>query len=138
MPVFDPVLLKTFVAVAETLSFTQAAARLGISQPTISQHIRKLELAAGRNLVLRDTRAVSLSDTARVSRSTRLRPAASSSLRMCWLIVGWLIPSRAAAWVKLRVSATATKVFSSTGSNTGIPVVITIRDELYSSDSPMI
>jgi DNA-binding transcriptional LysR family regulator len=62
MPVFDPVLLKTFVAVAETLSFTQAAARLGISQPTISQHIRKLELAAGRNLVLRDTRAVSLSD----------------------------------------------------------------------------
>ena len=59
---FDPVLLKTFVAVAETLSFTQAAARLGISQPTISQHIRKLELAAGRNLVLRDTRAVSLSD----------------------------------------------------------------------------
>ena len=62
MPVFDSVLLKTFVAVAETLSFTQAAARLGISQPTISQHIRKLELAAGRNLVLRDTRAVSLSD----------------------------------------------------------------------------
>jgi DNA-binding transcriptional LysR family regulator len=62
MPVFDPVLLKTFVAVAETLSFTQAAGRLGISQPTISQHIRKLELAAGRNLVLRDTRAVSLSD----------------------------------------------------------------------------
>jgi len=60
--VFDPVLLRTFVAVAETLNFTQAAARLGISQPTISQHIRKLEVAAGRNLVLRDTRVVSLSD----------------------------------------------------------------------------
>ena len=59
---FDPVLLRTFVAVAETLNFTQAAARLGISQPTISQHIRKLEVAAGRNLVLRDTRVVSLSD----------------------------------------------------------------------------
>lgn len=59
---FDPVLLRTFVAVAETLSFTQAAGRLGLSQPTISQHIRKLEVAAGRNLVLRDTRAVSLSD----------------------------------------------------------------------------
>ena len=59
---YDPVLLRTFVAVAETLSFTQAAARLGLSQPTISQHIRKLEVAAGRNLVLRDTRVVSLSD----------------------------------------------------------------------------
>jgi DNA-binding transcriptional LysR family regulator len=60
--VFDPVLLKTFVAVAETLSFTQAATRLSLSQPTVSQHIRKLEVAAGRNLVSRDTRAVALTD----------------------------------------------------------------------------
>ena len=59
---FDPVLLRTFVAVAETLSFTQAGARLGLSQPTVSQHIRKLEQAAGRNLVNRDTRLVSLTD----------------------------------------------------------------------------
>jgi DNA-binding transcriptional LysR family regulator len=59
---FDPVLLKTFVAVAETLSFTQAGTRLSLSQPTVSQHIRKLEQAAGRNLVSRDTRAVALTD----------------------------------------------------------------------------
>ncbi|MBC7589477.1 MAG: LysR family transcriptional regulator [Salinibacterium sp.] len=59
---FDPVLLRTFVAVAETLSFTQAGGRLGLSQPTVSQHIRKLEQAAGRNLVNRDTRLVSLTD----------------------------------------------------------------------------
>lgn len=59
---FDPVLLRTFVAVAETLSFTQAGMRLGLSQPTVSQHIRKLEQAAGRTLVLRDTRAVALTD----------------------------------------------------------------------------
>jgi DNA-binding transcriptional LysR family regulator len=59
---FDPVLLKTFVAVAETLSFTQAGTRLSLSQPTVSQHIRKLEEAAGRNLVSRDTRAVALTD----------------------------------------------------------------------------
>ncbi|CAN5227327.1 LysR substrate-binding domain-containing protein [soil metagenome] len=59
---FDPVLLKTFVAVAETLSFTQAGARLSLSQPTVSQHIRKLEEAAGRALVSRDTRAVALTD----------------------------------------------------------------------------
>jgi len=59
---FDPVLLKTFVTLAETLSFTGAAARLGLSQPTVSQHIRKLEVAAGRNLVVRDTREVRLTD----------------------------------------------------------------------------
>jgi DNA-binding transcriptional LysR family regulator len=59
---FDPVLLKTLVAVAETLSFTRAAARLGLSQPTVSQHIRKLETAAGRILVARDTREVRLTD----------------------------------------------------------------------------
>jgi DNA-binding transcriptional LysR family regulator len=59
---FDPVLLKTFVTVAETLSFTNAGQLLGLSQPTVSQHIRKLELQAGRNLVLRDTREVRLTD----------------------------------------------------------------------------
>jgi DNA-binding transcriptional LysR family regulator len=61
-PVFDPTLLRTFLAVAETLSFTAAALRLGISQPTVSQHVRRLEQASGRLLVARDTRDVSLTD----------------------------------------------------------------------------
>ncbi|RQP09460.1 MAG: LysR family transcriptional regulator [Microbacteriaceae bacterium] len=59
---FDPVLLRTFVAVADTASFTRAAELLGISQPTVSQQVRKLEAAAGRILVARDTRAVRLTD----------------------------------------------------------------------------
>ena len=59
---FDPVLLKTFLAVAETLSFTRAGLQLGLSQPTVSQHIRRLETAAGRVLVSRDTREVHLTD----------------------------------------------------------------------------
>jgi DNA-binding transcriptional LysR family regulator len=59
---FDPALLRTFVAVAETLSFTRAGERLELSQPTVSQQVRKLEVAAGRQLVARDTRAVSLTD----------------------------------------------------------------------------
>ena len=59
---FDPALLRTFVAVADTLSFTRAAELLQLSQPTVSQQIRKLETAAGRNLVARDTRAVALTD----------------------------------------------------------------------------
>jgi len=60
--VFDPALLRTFVAVAETLSFTRAGELLDLSQPTVSQQVRKLEVAAGRQLVARDTRAVSLTD----------------------------------------------------------------------------
>jgi DNA-binding transcriptional LysR family regulator len=60
--VFDPVLLRSFLAVADTHSFTQAAGRLGISQPTVSQHVRKLEDAAGRRLITRDTRGVLLTD----------------------------------------------------------------------------
>ncbi|KJC65470.1 LysR substrate-binding domain-containing protein [Agreia bicolorata] len=59
---FDPTLLRTFLALAETSSFTLAAQRLGISQPTVSQHVRRLERASGRLLVARDTRDVSLTD----------------------------------------------------------------------------
>ncbi len=61
-PMFDPVQLKSFLALAETRNFTRAAERLGISQPTVSQHVRKLEQAAGRVLVTRDTRELRLTD----------------------------------------------------------------------------
>ena len=54
--------LRTFVTVADTLSFTRSAELLGLSQPTVSQHVRKLELAAGRTLIARDTRNVQLTD----------------------------------------------------------------------------
>ncbi|HEY2271328.1 MAG TPA: LysR family transcriptional regulator [Jatrophihabitantaceae bacterium] len=60
MAAFDPDLLTTLLAVEQTGSFTQAAARLGIRQPTVSQHIRRLEEQAGRLLVQRDTHSVSL------------------------------------------------------------------------------
>lgn len=59
---FDPLLLRTFLAVATGLSFTRAAGELGISQPTVSQHVRRLEELAGRQLIRRDTRTVSLTD----------------------------------------------------------------------------
>jgi DNA-binding transcriptional LysR family regulator len=58
--VFDPVQLRSFLAVAETGSFTAAARLLGLRQPTVSQHIRRLEDAAGRQLLLRDTHSVEL------------------------------------------------------------------------------
>ena len=59
---FDLALLRTFLAVATGLSFTRAAEQLGLSQPTVSQHIRRLEDSVGRQLVSRDTRTVALTD----------------------------------------------------------------------------
>ncbi|MFB9925905.1 LysR substrate-binding domain-containing protein [Amycolatopsis halotolerans] len=56
----DPRLCRSFLAVAETRSFTAAARRLGVGQPTISQHIRRLESEAGGLLFARDTHAVDL------------------------------------------------------------------------------
>jgi DNA-binding transcriptional LysR family regulator len=57
---FDVHLLRTFLAVSESLQFTAAGTRLGLSQSTVSQHVRRLELACGRQLIVRDTHSVSL------------------------------------------------------------------------------
>jgi len=54
----DPVLLDSFLAVAQTRNFTEAGRRLGLRQSTVSQHIRKLEDATGRRLLIRDTHRV--------------------------------------------------------------------------------
>ena len=52
--------LKSFVAVAQTLQFRQAAEALGISQATLSAHIRDLERDIGVVLLSRTTRRVRL------------------------------------------------------------------------------
>lgn len=65
---FDPVHLRSFVTVAGTLSFTRAAERLELRQSTVSQHIRKLEAAAGRTLFVRDTHSVVLTADGEVMR----------------------------------------------------------------------
>jgi DNA-binding transcriptional LysR family regulator len=55
-----PDLLRSFVAVAQTGSFTRAAARVHLSQSTVSQQIRRLEDLVGKSLFERDTRTVTL------------------------------------------------------------------------------
>ncbi len=59
---YDPNLLRTFLAVAGAGSFSAAGTQLGISQPTVSQHVRRLEESVGRLLIARDTREVRLTD----------------------------------------------------------------------------
>ncbi|MBZ9772586.1 LysR substrate-binding domain-containing protein [Mesorhizobium sp. CO1-1-8] len=58
----DPILLESFVTVAQCRSFTVASSRLGLSQSTVSQHIRRLEHRLGRILFVRDTHSVLLTE----------------------------------------------------------------------------
>lgn len=60
MEMLDPVHLRSFLAASQTLSFTEAANRLGLRQSTVSQHIQRLEAACGRRLFRRDTHSVRL------------------------------------------------------------------------------
>jgi DNA-binding transcriptional LysR family regulator len=56
----DTALLRTFVLLAQTGSFSRTGALIGRSQSAVSGQIHKLEQVFGRTLVQRDTRNVSL------------------------------------------------------------------------------
>lgn len=72
----DPRLLRGFVAAAEELHFTRAAARLYVAQQALSRDVRRLEHALGTALFLRTTRQVELTADGR-----RLLPLARRVLR---------------------------------------------------------
>lgn len=66
--------LRYFVAVAEELSFTRAATKLHLSQPSLSAQVRALERSLGQRLFTRTTRKVELTEAgvelyARISRA---------------------------------------------------------------------
>ena len=57
--------LRSFVAVADCGSFTQAAAKLYASQPTVSAHIRQLEDELHETLFLRTTKSLAITPRGR-------------------------------------------------------------------------
>ena len=54
--------LIAFLAVARELSFTRAAAQLGVSQPALSRTVSELEARLGVRLLTRSTRSVALTE----------------------------------------------------------------------------
>lgn len=65
--------LRYFLAVAEHLHFTEAAAHLGIAQPPLSQQIRKLEREVGTQLFVRRPRCVELTEAGHLLRERASR-----------------------------------------------------------------
>jgi DNA-binding transcriptional LysR family regulator len=70
-------LLRAFVTVADTSSFTRAGVRLGRSQPAISLQIRRLENQVGVELFSRNARDVILT-----AEGQTLLPSANALLRL--------------------------------------------------------
>jgi DNA-binding transcriptional LysR family regulator len=58
--------LEVFLHAAETLSFSEAAQRLHLSQPTVSHHIKKLEEEFGGQLFLRAGHEIELTEAGRL------------------------------------------------------------------------
>src|SRR5919198_131247 len=68
--------LRSFVAVAEEGSFTKAARRMGIAQPSLSQQIRALESDLGGALIERLARGIRLTSAGKA-----LLPEAQAAVR---------------------------------------------------------
>ena len=62
---FNALYFRTYITLVETGSFTQTARRLEMTQPGVSQHVRKLEHYLGRALLHRQGRRFALTDAGR-------------------------------------------------------------------------
>ncbi len=61
---YDTVLLRTFVRVCDSGSFTKAAREVNLTQSAVSLHVKRLEEQVGARLILRNARGITLTATA--------------------------------------------------------------------------
>ena len=101
MSMMDLYLLRYFLAVVETGSFTRAADRTFVTQPTLSAGIKKLESQVGHILFERSNRRVFLTDA-----GTRFLPRAKAILHECNLAMQSLEETATAPVLRLGVLTT--------------------------------
>ena len=70
--------LEAFLAVARERSFSRAASRIHLSQPTLSEHIRELERELGKRLFARRGRDATLTEAGRVFQPHAVRVASAA------------------------------------------------------------
>jgi LysR family transcriptional regulator, benzoate and cis,cis-muconate-responsive activator of ben and cat genes len=76
--------LRYFIAVAEELSFSRAAAKVGVSQPPLSRQIANLEAELGTRLLDRDKHGVRLTESGKVfhAEATKTLAALARTIHM--------------------------------------------------------
>ena len=74
----DPLRLQVFVHAAESLSFSEAARQMHLTQPTVSHHIQMLEKSLGVELFERVGSGLKLTEAGRM-----LVPRARKLVRQC-------------------------------------------------------
>ena len=63
---YDTVLLRTFVAICNSGSFTKAAREVNLTQSAVSLHVKRLEDQVGSRLIVRGARGVRLTEQGQV------------------------------------------------------------------------
>ncbi|MBK7875882.1 MAG: LysR family transcriptional regulator [Planctomycetes bacterium] len=101
--------LRYFIAVAETSNFTRAAARLGVTQPSVSQQLKELEARLGTTLFARLGKEARLTEAGRAFRVRaerilrELEHACDTVGELAGLLTGHLdvgvVPALHLAWV---------------------------------------
>lgn len=66
----DTHLLLTFVTVADSTSFTEASARLGVTQSAVSQALKQLERIVGSELIIRRSRPLRLTAAGQILKNS--------------------------------------------------------------------
>src|SRR2546427_13259916 len=73
--------LEVFLAIARAQSFSRAAERIHLSQPTLSEHTRQLEQELGAPLFVRHSRSVTLTEAGRGFEDYAPRPGGTLAAR---------------------------------------------------------
>ena len=63
---YDTNLIRTFVAICDAGSFTEAAREVNLTQSAVSHHVKRLEDQVGLDLIVRNTRGLKLTEKGEV------------------------------------------------------------------------